>query len=364
MQHYGRRVQYLLARNGTLLGLVLLVVVFTLENGRFLTWPNAKNIGQAVSELGVIALPLALLVIAGAVDLSVGSVASMAGILAAKVMVADGSTALGILAGIGFGIGAGALNGLLVSYLNLNSIVVTLGALSVWGGMALYVTEGQTVAGLPSSFTSFATTTVAGIPAEIFVLLGAIIVCWAILSRLPYGRRLYAVGGNERAAFLMGVPVRRVRFVMFAIVGAASALGGLMLASKLAAATPITGQGLEINALTVVLLGGVAFTGGMGRVSGVVAGLFFVGALQNGLVVTGTSQFLQQVFLGVTLIAAVALDDTIRQFAHRAWTEFPGRGRRGSPEPAAEPALRGTADEPPVTATSGTGDVQQTPAER
>src|SRR4051795_10171433 len=149
MQRHGRRVQYLLARNGTLLGLLLLILVFALQNSRFLTWPNAKNIGQAVSELGVIALPLALLVIAGAVDLSVGSIASMAGILSAKTMVSTGSTTLGILAGLGFGIGAGATNGLLVSYLNLNSIVVTLGALSVWAGMALYVTGGQTVAGLP-----------------------------------------------------------------------------------------------------------------------------------------------------------------------------------------------------------------------
>ena len=141
-----------------------------------------------------------------------------------------------------------------------------------------------------------------------------------ILGRLPYGRRLYAVGGNPRASFLMGVPVRRVRFLMFVQVGLAAAIGGLMLASKLSAATPITGQGMELNALTVVLLGGVAFAGGMGRVSGVVAGLFFVGVLRNGLVVTDTSQFLQQVFLGLTLIAAVAIDDTIRQFAHRAWT--------------------------------------------
>ena len=111
----------------------------------------------------------------------------------------------------------------------------------------------------------------------------------------------------------MGVPVQRVQFLMFVQVGIASALAGLMLSSKLAAATPITGQGLEINALTVVLLGGVAFAGGIGRISGVVAGLFFVGVLRNGLVVTDTSQFLQQVLIGVTLIAAVAIDDTFRQ---------------------------------------------------
>lgn len=334
MNRFRQRVKYGLARNGTLLGLVVLVVFFSVENSHFLTWTNVKNIGQAVSELGVIAVPLALLVISGAVDLSVGSVASMTGILAAKVMASTGSMPLGVAVGLAFGLGAGVVNGFLVSYLSLNSIVVTLGALSIWGGMALYITNGQTVAGLPGSFTDFATTTIFGIPIEIFVLLVVIVICWVVLNRMPYGRRVYAVGGNERASFLMGVPVRRVRFLMFAGVGLASAVGGLMFTSKLAAATPITGQGLEINALTVVLLGGVAFAGGMGRISGVVAGLFFVGALQNGLVVLGTSQFLQQVFIGVTLILAVALDDTIRQFAHGVWTQG------ATPPPAAPPDAR------------------------
>lgn len=329
MNRFRHRFKYGLARNGTFLGLILLVLFFWFENSHFLTLNNVKNIGQAVSELGVIAIPLALLVISGAVDLSVGSVASMTGILAAKVMTSTGSVWLGIATGLGFGLGAGILNGFMVSYLRLNSIVVTLGALSVWGGMALYITDGQTVTGLPESFTDFATTTIFGIPIEIFVLAMVIAICWVVLNRMPYGRRIYSVGGNERASFLMGVPVRRVRFLMFAGVGLAAAVGGLMFTSKLAAATPITGQGLEINALTVVLLGGVAFAGGMGRVTGVVAGLFFVGALQNGLVVIGTSQFLQQVFIGVTLILAVALDDTIRQFAHGEWTQH------ATPPPAA-----------------------------
>jgi ribose/xylose/arabinose/galactoside ABC-type transport system permease subunit len=321
MPHVGKRLQFFLARNGTLIGLVLLVVIFTALNPSFLTWRNAKNIAQAVSELGVVAVPLALLVISGAVDLSIGSVASMAGIVSGQVMLSTNSTVLGILAGLILGAVAGMINGALVCYANLNSIVVTLGSLSAWGGLALYVTNGQTVAGLPDAFTGLAEITILGIPLEIFVLAAAIAYGLVILARMPYGRRLYAVGGNSRASFLMGVPVRWVRFLMFVQVGIAAAVGGLMLSSKLSAATPISGQGLELSALTVVLLGGVAFAGGVGRISGVAAGLFFVGVLRDGLVVTDTSQFLQQVFQGLTLIAAVAIDDTIRQFAHRSWTD-------------------------------------------
>jgi ribose/xylose/arabinose/galactoside ABC-type transport system permease subunit len=317
LKKLSQHVQYLIARNGTLLGLILLTIMFSVANENFFSWQNAKNIGQAVSELGVVSIPLALLVISGAVDLSIGSIASLSGIVAATVMVETGSTVLGVTAGLGVGAVAGAINGYLVSYVNLNSIVVTLGALSIWGGMALYITGGQTVAGLPESFTELANIEIFGVSIEILVLAAAVLYGVVLLSKLPYGRRLYAVGGNQRAAFLMGIPVQRVRFLMFVQVGLAAALVGLMLASKLAAATPITGQGLEINALTVVLLGGVAFTGGMGRIAGVAAGLFFVGVLRNGLVVTDTSQFLQQVFVGAILIAAVALDDKIRQFVQQ-----------------------------------------------
>ena len=318
--HLGRRAQYFLARNGTLIGLFVLILIFYSLNERFLSLNNARNIGEAVSALGVVAVPLALLVISGAVDLSIGSVASLAGITAATVMVATGSTLLGIGAGLGVGLVAGTINGVLVSYFRLNPIVVTLGALSVWGGLALQMNGGKTVAGLPESFVNLGLIRVFGIPLEILILVAVIIYGVLVLNKMPYGRVLFAIGGNRKAAFLMGIPIERAQFLMFVQVGLASSLAGLMLASKLAAATPITGAGLEISALTVVLLGGVAFTGGMGRISGVIAGLFFVGVLRNGLVVTGTSQFLQQVLLGLTLVVAVAIDDTIRRFAQGEWT--------------------------------------------
>ncbi|MGE0649299.1 MAG: ABC transporter permease [Alphaproteobacteria bacterium] len=327
-----------LAKNGTFIGLLILIVFFYFANENFLSLANARNIGEAVSALGVVAIPLALLVICGAVDLSVGSIASFSGIIGALVMVNTGSTILGALAGLGVGLVAGVINGILVSYMRLNSIVVTLGGLSVWGGLALYVTGGRTVAGLPDAFIDLGLIRVFGIPLEIFILAGAVIYGFFVLNHMPYGRRLKAVGGNSRAAFLMGVPVQRVQFLMFVQVGVAASLAGLMLASKLAAATPITGQGLEINALTVVLLGSVAFAGGIGRISGVVAGLFFVGVLRNGLVVTDTSQFLQQVLIGVTLIAAVAIDDTFRQtiFGTTETTKTASRRKRGAKEGAAE----------------------------
>lgn len=317
LQHVGR----FAARNGTFIGLIGIVIVFSVLSDVFLSARNLEVVARQVAELGIICIPLALLVISGSIDLSVGSIATMGGIIAAKVMVATGSPLLGIAAGLGFGYGAGILNGVLISYFRLNPIVITLGFLSVWGGASRLLTNGSTVIGLPASFTDFGALRIFGLPIQVLALALATLVGWWILNKHSFGRQLYAVGGNERAAFLMGVKVQRVRFWMHAHVGGAAALAGIMLTAKLYAAPATLGSGLELTALTVVLLGGVAFAGGAGRISGVLSGLFFVGVLQNGLVITGTSQFLQQVFVGTTLVLAIALDQALSRYVRAGWQQ-------------------------------------------
>ena len=146
--------------------------------------------------------------------------------------------------------------------------------------------------------------------------------CWFLLNRRPFGREVLAIGGNERAAYLMGVRVRSVRMRLFVFTGMLAALAGIMLAAKLQAATPTVGVGMEVQALTVVLLGGVAFEGGIGRISGVVLGLLFVGVLRNGLVIAGVSQFLQTILIGLTLVVAVALDSSIQRIVRASWTRI------------------------------------------
>lgn len=307
------KLKALATSNGTLIGVILLLVVFSITTDNFLTLDNISNIAESSSALGVVAILMALLVVSGAVDLSVGSVASLAGILSGLVMVETGSISLGIFIGLIVGIVAGVINGILVSYLQFNSIVVTLGSMSVWGGLALFATGGRTVSGFPEQFIEFGFASVLGVPVDVVILIAAILYGFVVLERKPYGRRLKMIGGSSRSAFLMGISVKKVQFFMFVQVGVAASIAGMMLSTKLGAATPVSGQGLEIGALTVVLLGGVAFTGGVGSVLGVVSGIFFVAILRNGLVVNDISQFLQQVFIGITLIAAVALDDTLRQ---------------------------------------------------
>lgn len=313
-----------LARNGIFVALVVLIAFFTAVNPNFLSFGNMQNVVLQAVEIGLIALPLALLMMSGSVDLSVGSVASLGAVTAGVVMGATQSTVIGILAGLAVGLIAGMINGFLVSYLGLNPIVVTLGFLSVWGGLALLLTKGRTLPSreLTESFLEIGTATLGPIPIQIVILVAAIAGAWYVLNRNRIGKEILAIGGNQRAAFLMGLKVQRVRFGLFVASGFFASLAGILVAAKVQSASPTIGAGMEIGALTIVLLGGVAFEGGSGRISGVVAGLLFFRVLRNGLVFLQASPFLQTIIVGLTLIVAVALDSSIQKIVKRSWAQL------------------------------------------
>lgn len=323
------KLKLFLARNGIYLALIALVLTFGAMNPNFLTPSSGMNVLMQATELAIVALPLAFLIMSGTIDLSVGSVASLAGVVASLVMINTGSTMLGILAGLGAGLLAGVVNGVFVAYFGLNSFVVTLGALSVWGGLALLVTGGRTVTrtSLPEDFRAIGTAKLGPVPIQILILILVIVASWYVLNRTQFGKQVLAVGGNRRAARLMGVRVARTQFLLFAVSGLFAAFAGIMLAAKVQSASPTIGVGMELNALTVVLLGGVAFEGGIGRISNVVAGLLFFRVLNNGLIFLQASPFLQTVLIGVTLIVAVALDSTIQRIIRSSWAQ---QGRKST----------------------------------
>jgi len=316
------RVKILLAENTAIITFLLLVITLSILSPRFLSVNNALTIAQQVAEIGLIALPLALLVMSGSIDLSVGAIASLGAVTSALVATETENLALGIVAGIAVGLLAGAINGLLVAYAGLNPLVVTLGFMNVWGGAALFLTNGKTVTGFPAGARDLASFHLGPLSFQMLVLLAATVIAWFLLNRRPFGRQVLATGGNAKAAYLMGVNVRWVHLRLFLVSGACAALAGILVSMKLQAAAPTLGTGMEFSALTVVLLGGVAFEGGKGKISGVIAGLLFVGALRNGLVILGVSQFLQTVFIGLTLVLAISLDKTIQQVLKRAWTNL------------------------------------------
>lgn len=345
------RLKVIVAENGVIGALVLLVVVLTVLNPRFLTGNNVVTIIEQIAEVGLVALPLAFLLMSGSIDLSVGSIASLAAVTFAQVAVATDNLAAAIAAALGVGLAVGALNGLLVAYGRLNAFVVTLGGLNAYGGLALFVTDGRTIAGLPAQSREIGQLGIGPFSFPVLILVLALVVAWVVLNRTAFGKHVLATGGNPRAAFLMGVDTRAVHFRLFVASGVTAALAGVLLATKLQAAAPTVGSGMEMNALTMVLLGAVAFEGGKGRIAGIIAGLLFVGALRNGLVILGVSQFLQTVVVGLTLVLAISLDSTVQRVVRRAWTTIsttsapPSRGEDGpGDDPGGTPAREPGAD--------------------
>lgn len=334
------RLKIFLAKNGIFLALVVLIAIFSILRPNFFSAANGQTILLQAAELGLIAIPAAFLIMSGMIDLSVGAIASAAAVTGGMVMSGTGSASAGILAGIGLGVVAGALNGFLISYLGLNSFVVTLGGLSVWSGFALLITSGKTIprSELPEAFRAIGAFKVGPVPVQIVLLALVILAGWYILNRTKFGKEVKAIGGNQRAARLMGVNVERSRFILFVASGAFAAIAGLLLSAKVQSANPSIGSGLELEALTVVLLGGVAFEGGIGRISGVVAGLLFFRVLRAGLVFMQASPFLQTILVGATLIVAVALDKSIQRVIRSSWAKLGKKAVAEDTEKPREPA--------------------------
>ncbi|WP_241156173.1 ABC transporter permease [Leucobacter chromiireducens] len=335
------RLKIFAAKNGIFLALIVLIAVFSIMRPNFFSFANGQSILLQAAELGLIAIPAAFLIMSGSIDLSVGSVASAAAITGGLTMSSTGSTLLGFLAAIVTGIIAGALNGFLISYLGLNSFVVTLGALSVWGGLALLLSDGRTIprAELPDAFRAIGTLKIGPVPVQIVALILVIALGWYVLNHTKFGKEVKAIGGNERAARLMGINVKRSRFLLFIATSAFAAIAGLFLSAKVQSANPNIGSGIELEVLTVVLLGGVAFEGGVGRISGVVAGLLFFRVLRAGLVFMQASPFLQTILVGATLIVAVALDSSVQRIIRSSWAKL---GRTAASDDDASPDRPGT----------------------
>ena len=324
----GERIRLLLVQNGVLFAVVALIIFFALSSPRFLSGANVLTILLQISELGLLALPVAFLIMQANVDLSVGSIAALASVGGAMTMVSTGSMWVGVLVGLLIGALTGLINGVLISVMGLNSFVVTLGFMSAWFGLAQLLSNGRSISGLPQEFTAIGSFSVFGIRIQIIALVLGLIIAWWVLNHTTRGREILAVGGNMRASRLMGLRVNSIRVTTYVAAGIVAGLVGLMLTAKLGAASPVIGQGWELQALTVVLLGGIAFEGGAGQIRSVLYGLVFVGVLNNGLVILGVSPYVQTILVGLTLVVAVGLDRGIQQAVKRSIAQSARRRQR------------------------------------
>lgn len=297
-----------LRRNPLLPVLVLMVVGFQVATGSFLVDRNLLGIALDSSVLAIVAVPSALLVICGYLDLSVGSTLALGAVVAGWLAGPQGASPLLAVAGaVLAGAAAGLVNGVLCCYLGLSPFIVTLGALTAIRGLDLLLSPLPR-SGFGPGFAWLGGSRLLGLPAPAVIALLVLVAGAVFLAVTPGGRHVFAIGVNREAAYLSGVDVRRLPLALYGVTGAAAALGGAIQASRLDSAPAGTlGVMFELTVLTAVLLGGVAFSGGSGSVLGVLLGVLFLGALQNGLTLLAVPDFWQQVARGLALVLAAGL---------------------------------------------------------
>ena len=310
---------HLLRGYGTLFGIVLLIAFFWFSLPEtFMTARNWLNISQQVSMLAVVAAAMTVVMVMGDFDLSVGSMASMAGVVAAVLFVNGYSVTTGVVAALAVGLLGGLVNGVLVSLIGILPFVATLATLTMFSGAAFVISGGKTIFGrdIPETFSGFAR---GGIqigmqdgkplllPLLTIAALAVVALVWLVLEQTTYGRRLYAIGGNMEAARLAGVRVTWLRLTAFGVTGLGAAVAGLMYAARVASANPTQGAGLMLSAIAAVFLGMTMSQNGQPRVLASLGGVLVLGVMDNGLTQLQVDSYVREVLVGAIILLAVSI---------------------------------------------------------
>lgn len=312
-----------LRQSGTLVGLLGIIVFFALRlPDTFLTAQNLLNISQQISMLAVTAFTMTIVMVMGDFDLSVGSTASLVGVVAAVLFAAGLPVWAGVAGALAVGVAGGLLNGALVAYIGILPFIATLGTLTMFSGAAFLVSDGKTIFGrdIPTAFAGFARSGVMlgeGITVPSMTIAAALVLAlvFVVLEHTTYGRRLYAIGGNIQAAELAGINVRRLRLSAFALTGLGAAVAGLMYASRVASANPTQASGLMLDAIAAVFLGMTMGRQGEPRVIATLVGVLILGILDNGLTQMNVDSYVREILIGAIVIAAVAVSSFGRKRA-------------------------------------------------
>jgi erythritol transport system permease protein len=326
----------MLLRLRAFVALIGIVIVFSLISSSFFTGSNLLVMTEHVAIVAIMAIGETFVILTAGIDLSVGSIAGLSGMVAGGLlnnglvvhpldMVIYFNVPLVVLIGLGIGAGVGAINGTVITKLGVAPFIATLGMLSVARGFADLRNNGATfpnLAGDPAhhntGFDFLGAGNLLHIPFTIVLLGLFVVVAVYIAKRTAFGRRVYAIGGNERAAELAGIRVNRIKMGVYVISGICAAMTGLLITSQLGAAFPDTATSYELNAIAAVVLGGTSLFGGRGTIGGTVIGAFVIGFLSDGLVLVGVSEFWQMIAKGSVIVAAVALDEAQRRRQSRA----------------------------------------------
>ncbi len=298
---------------------IAMFVFFSVHGKGFFSAGNLENVALQSAVLCIISVAVGLVMISGYIDLSVGSVMGLSGVAAGYLMIeAEWSPLWASVFGVAVGACAGLVNGMLVAYLRLSALIITLGMLTIARGTTFAITQ-ETFYGFGEGFSEVGSGHFLSAPTPIWIAAAVCVACGVFLKFTAGGRHIYAIGVNREAAYYSGISVRRIPLLLFVVSGAAAGVGGIIMIARIdAAPSGSLGVGIELNALTAVLLGGVSFTGGRGTVFGIVLGVLFLGVLQNGLAIMNVSFANQQIANGLALVVAAALAVGVTWFSDRA----------------------------------------------
>jgi ribose transport system permease protein len=312
-----------------LASLVGLTFVFALVSDSFLSFGNGMTVALQVTSIAYLGIGATCVIITGGIDLSVGAILALSGVVAAMAVKAGAPVPVGMFGGLVVGALCGAVNGLCVTVLQLPPFIATLGMMLVARGVALQITDAKAIGGLGDSFAElgngslfrvvklgsdgFPDVVFPGIPYPVLLMIALAVAVAVLLSRTTLGRHLYAVGSNAEAARLSGVDVRGVTLFAYVLSGTLAGLAGCVLMSRLVTAQPSEGLMYELDAIAAAVIGGTSLSGGVGTISGTVIGAFVIGILRNGLNMSGVSAFIQQIIIGLVILLTVWID----QMRHR-----------------------------------------------
>ncbi len=293
-----------------------LALYFSAANPYFLTSLNITNIFVQGAELAIVAFGVTFVILAGELDLSVGSGVALTSVVSSLAM-RDIGILPGVLVGLGMGIGIGVFNGIVVTRLHVPSFIATFGMLVIASGIATAVTNGGVIAGLPLSIGNLANDSFLGIRWIVWLTIFVFLGLYFLQTQTAFGTRVFAVGGNRQAAHLSGIKVDRIRFLVFAISGITVGIAGVALTARLESGQPNAGQGLELDAIAAIVIGGTSIFGGRGSLSRTLWGVLLIVVLRNGLDLQGVDDNLKQVIIGSVLIAAASADFVRRRLGRR-----------------------------------------------
>ncbi len=298
---------------GLLLALILLCVVLSFLSPVFFTALNIKNVLRDAALVAIAGIGMVMVILLGEIDLSVGSVQAVAGIVAVAVLNSFSSVSVALAATLFAGACIGLINGLLITRAQINSLIATLGMMAILRGGAMVSTQAVSIQGAVDSFIEIGTGHLGPLPIPVLIAFLLLVLFFYVLHYTTFGRYVYAVGGNPQAARLSGLPVERIRIAVFVIAGLLAALSAFILASRLNSGQPNAGLGFELQVIAAVILGGISLTGGVGTLAGALIGILILTVLSNGLVLLNVSSFYHDIARGIVIILAVYLDTRRKQ---------------------------------------------------